>query len=298
MTELLTPEQAAARIAPGSRIGLGGLQGNFPMATIRALARGGARELDVVGPPVGMAGELLVAAGAVRSLAAPYMGAEGVIPVAPAFRAEVQAGRLELWECDEAILLQALRAAAQDLPYLPWRGGVGTDLPRLNPALVPYIDAPSGTLLLRVPALRLDVAILHALEADTRGNVRYHEHSAFADPALARAADRVFVEVERLVDHELVLREPQRTVHHRVDALILAPLGSHPFRAAGVLDQDDAWLREWAAGIRETVREGGRPADAEVLARELRAVNHEQYLELVGRSRLDGLLLDPTPGLG
>jgi glutaconate CoA-transferase, subunit A len=268
------------------------------MATIRALARGGTSALHVVGPPVGMAGELLVAAGAVQSLAAPYMGAEGVIPVAPAFRAEVQAGRLELWECDEAILLQALRAAAQDLPYLPWRGGAYTDLPLLNPALVPYIDQPSGARLLRVPALRLDVAILHALEADTRGNVRYHGHSSFADPALARAADRVFVEVERLVDHELVLSEPQRTVHHRVDAVIVAPLGSHPYRAAGVIDQDDAWLREWAAGIREAVQSDQRPAEAEVLARELRVADHEEYLALVGRARLDELLLEPPLSAG
>jgi acyl CoA:acetate/3-ketoacid CoA transferase alpha subunit len=78
VSELLTPAQAAARIPTGATVGLGGLQGNFPMATIRALARGGVSELTVVGPPVGMAGELLIAAGAVARLAAPYMGAEGV----------------------------------------------------------------------------------------------------------------------------------------------------------------------------------------------------------------------------
>jgi glutaconate CoA-transferase subunit A len=297
MTELLEPDAAAARIPSGARIGIGGLQGNFPMATLRALARSAVRDLDVVGPPVGMAGELLVAGGTVRSVAAPYMGAEGVIGVAPAFRAEVEAGRVSVWECDEAILLTALRAAAQGLPYLPWRGGAHTDLPRLNPDLRPYVDEPSGVRLLRVPALRLDVALLRALEADEHGNVRYHRHSSFADPAFARAADLVFVEVERIVEHELILREPEHTVLHRVDAVIVAPLGSHPFRAAGALDQDDAWLRTWAADIRATVEQGGRPADAPAVARELAARTQAEYLELVGAQRLAGLRIDASGGV-
>jgi glutaconate CoA-transferase subunit A len=238
-----------------------------------------------------MAPELLVAAGAVRMLASPYMGAEGVIAVAPAFRAAVEAGDLSLWECDEAILLQALRAAAQRLPYLPWRGGLGTDLPRLNPALEVYTDRPSGEELLRIPALPLDFALLHAMEADEHGNVRYHDHSYFADPAFARAAETVFVEVERIVEHSVVLREPQRTVLHRVDAVVLAPNGTHPFRAAGVAEQDDEWLREWAAGVRETVDAGSPASAAAVVQRELGTATHDDYLQLVGADRLARLSL-------
>jgi glutaconate CoA-transferase, subunit A len=289
MTRVLTAEAAAATIAPGMTVGLGGLQGNHPMATVRALARLGTGDLTVVGPPVGMAGELLVAAGAVRRLAAPYMGAEGALTVAPAYRAAVEAGALELWECDEAILLTALRAAAQDLPYLPWRGGLGTDLPALNPALVPYVDELSGTPLLRVPALPLDVALLRALEADEHGNVRYHAHSAFADPALARAARRVYVEVERLVDHAVVLAEPERTVHHRVDGVIVAPCGSHPFRAAAAIDQDTEWLLEWAAGVKAAVAAGAPVAEAEVVMRALAPPDHDAYLAAIGADRIGRL---------
>jgi glutaconate CoA-transferase subunit A len=286
VTEILTPEEAAASIAPGSVVGLGGLQGNFPMATVRALARAGTGELDIVGPPVGMAAELLIAAGCVRRLAAPYMGAEGVVGVAPAYRRAVEADELDLWECDEAILLTALRAAGQNLPFLPWRGGVGTSLPELNPELVPFLDETSGTPLIRVPARRLDVALLHALEADTAGNVRYHRHSSFADPAIARAAIRVIVEVERLVDHAVVIAEPERTVLHRVDAVVLAAAGTHPFRAAGVLDQDDAWLRDWAAGIRASVISGVPTREAAVVRRELDPPDHASYCARVGDERL------------
>lgn len=271
MSVVITAEQAVAQIEPGARIGIGGLQGNHPMAMIRALGRirGADAELSVVGPPVGMAPEFLIAAGAVQWLAAPYMGAEGVISVAPAFRAAVEAGTLELWECDEAILLQALRAAGQGLPYLPWRGGVGTDLPRLNPTLSVEVDRISGLELLRVPALHLDVALLRALEADVYGNVRYHSHSSFADPALARAAARVFVEVERLVDHDLILCEPGRTVLHRVDGVVVSPGGGHPFRAAGAHGQDDEWLRSWSAGVRAAIADGMVLAETELVRRAL-----------------------------
>jgi glutaconate CoA-transferase subunit A len=288
MSRILTPTEAAAEIADGACLGIGGLQGNFPMATLRELARRGARDLDVLGAPVGMAAEILIAAGCVRRLGAPYMGVEGLIAVAPAYRAAVESGRLELWECDEAILLTALRAAAQGLPFLPWRGGVGTDLPTVNPELIEYVDEPTGTRLLRVPARRPDLALLHALEADSFGNVRYHAHSAFADPAFARAPERVVVEVERIVDHDLFLAAPERTAIHRADVIVLAPEGSHPFRASGVLEQDDEWLREWNEGVRATLRAGQPASAAAPVRRELEPVGHDAYREAIG-SRLKRL---------
>lgn len=292
MTRLLTPEEAAAEIPADAVIGIGGLQGNFPMATLRAIARRGTRGLDVLGPPVGMASELLIAAGCVARLAAPYMGVEGVISVAPAYRAAVEEGELALWECDEAILLAALRAAAQDLPFLPWRGGVGTDLPTLNPDLKECVDAETCVRLLRVPARRLDVALLHALEADTAGNVRYWGHSVFADIAFARAAQRVIVEVERLVDHEIVLEEPERTAIHRADAIVVAPFGSHPYRSAGILEQDDEWLRDWNRGVRAALAAGDRISDSEPIRRELVVESHKAYLEMVGAERLTRLRIN------
>jgi glutaconate CoA-transferase subunit A len=289
VSRVRTAERAAELIDPGMTIGLGGLQGNHPMTMIRAVAGSGVRHLRVVGPPVGMAAELLIATGAVVSLAAPYMGAEGVIGVAPAYRAAVESGQLELWECDEAILLAALRAAAQDLPYLPWRGGAGTDVVRLNPALTEYVDEATGTTLVRVPRLDLDVALVRGLEADRFGNVRYAGHSYFADQALARAAGLVIAEVERLVDHQIVIDQPERTVHHRVDAVVVAPNGSHPFRAAGVIDQDDRWLVQWAAGIKKTLSAGESIADAEVLAAALAPGGHDAYLESIGAARIEEL---------
>lgn len=291
MAELLTPDQAAASIAPGATVGIGGLQGNFAMATLRAIARGGPDGLHLVGPAAGMAPEMLIAAGRAVSIKATHMGCDPVIPIAPAFRAAVESGELKVRETDEGLLLTALRAAGQRLPYLPWRGGVGTDLARLEPELTEYVDRPSGVTLMRVPAQFLDVALLRAYEADEFGNVRYHGHSHFSDPAFAKAAARVMVEVERVVDHASFVSAPLRTMLHRVDAVVVAPRGGHPFRAAGAVDQDDEWLRDWSAGIKVAIAEGAPVLEAGVVRRELSLDGEEAYLDLVGAERLASLAL-------
>jgi glutaconate CoA-transferase subunit A len=289
MTELLTPEQAVARVGDGMTIGVGGIQGNHPAATMRALARAGARRLRLVSCPSGMPADLLFATGAVEWLASPHWGVDSLITVGPAFRARAERGEVELWECDEGILLAGLKAAGHRLPYLPWQGGVGTDLPTLNPALTEYVDAGSGRTLLRVPALDIDVVFLRALEADVHGNVRYFRHSSFGDVAMAHAAREVVVEVERLVPHSVVARDPESTVLHRVDAVVVAERGSHPFRAPGVMLQDDDWIREWDRDLRLAVADGGDPGEAEAVKRELALPDHAAYLALVGRERIDGL---------
>ena len=289
MTRLVSPEQAAELVADGATLGIGGLQGNHPMATVRALARAGRGGLRLVSCPSGMPADLLLATGAVSWLASPHWGVDSLISVGPALRARAAAGDIELWECDEGILLAGLRAAGSRLPYAPWQAGVGTDLPALNPDLVEYVDPGSGRTLLRVPSLDLDVALLRALEADVHGNVRYFRHSAFADLAIAHAAKTVVVEVERIVPHEVVAREPERTALHRVDAVVVAPSGTHPFRAPGVLLQDDDWLREWSSELRAAAAAGRPLADAEVVRRELAATSHDDYLALVGTDRLSAL---------
>lgn len=292
MTKVMSPEAAASLVPGRASLGIGGLQGNYPMATIRALSRREDLRLDLlVGPPVGMAGEILVAANRVTRIAAPYMGAESTIPVAPAFRARVESGDLKVWECDEGILLAGLRAAGQGLPYLPWRGGVGTSLPKLNPDLVEVHSRETGTLL-HVPALPLDVAIIRGLEADPEGNVRYHKHSFFADPAICRAARTVIVEVERIVDHRVVLDDPSTTVVHRADAVVVAPFGSHPFRAAGLYRQDEGWLADYSRDMAAALLRGDDPSSAPLLRREIAVSSHEEYLDLVGIDRLSSLIID------
>jgi glutaconate CoA-transferase, subunit A len=289
MSALCSHEEAVARVEDGMTIGFGGLQGNHPASMVRAVARAGARHLKLVSCPAGMTADLLFATGAVEWLASPHWGVDSLVTVGPAFRARAERGEVEIWECDEGILLAGLKAAGHRLPYFPWQGGVGTDLPRLNPALTEYVDPGSGRTLLRVPALEIDVVFLRALEADVHGNVRYFRHSSYGDVAMAHAARQVVVEVERIVPHSVIAREPEATVLHKVDAVVVAERGTHPFRAPGVIVQDDEWILEWDRGVRAAVAAGEDLREAKVVRRELDLADHDAYLDLVGRARLEAL---------
>ena len=142
------------------------------MALVRAIARSGLRDLTVVsygGPDVG----LLIAAGCVRRLVCGFVSLDS-IPLEPHFRRARQEGRIRLTEVDEGMLRAGLSAAAQRLPFLPIRAGLASDVLRVNPELrcvaSPYDDAEE---LVAMPALTLDVALVHMNRADAGGNAQY-----------------------------------------------------------------------------------------------------------------------------
>lgn len=134
---------AAAWVRDGMTIAIGE---PAPMAMIRQLIRRGVRDLTVVGS--GLALDLLIAAGCVRRTMAYYVGGGFGGAVAPSFRRAAERGEIEVWECEEGIVTTGLRAAAQGLPFLPWRGGVGTSLPEVNPDLKVITDPIRGETLL------------------------------------------------------------------------------------------------------------------------------------------------------
>ena len=79
--------------------------------------------------------DLLIAGGCVGKVVAPYVGGEVLAPIGPAFRTAVEKSQVEVFELDEAMYYAALRAAAQRVPFNPWRSGVGTSFPEVNPAI-------------------------------------------------------------------------------------------------------------------------------------------------------------------
>ena len=141
------------------------------MALLRQIIRRGVKNLTVVDSGVTL--DLLIAAGCVRKVVSYYAGGGFGVPVAPAFRRAVERGEIEVWECEEGILTTGLQAAAQALPFLPWRGGVGTSLPDVNKELKVIQDPIRGETLIAVPPIKPDVALLHAATADAYGNVQH-----------------------------------------------------------------------------------------------------------------------------
>ncbi|MGW4406045.1 CoA transferase subunit A [Nonomuraea sp. NPDC004702] len=207
MSKVMSVEEVAASVESGMTVGIGGWGSRRkPMALVGGLLRTSVRDLTVVsygGPDVGM----LCAAGKVRRVVAPFVTLDS-IPLEPHFRAARQAGTVEFTEYDEGMFMFGLLAAAHRLPFLPTRAGLGSGVLRVNPELrtvrSPYGD---GEELVAVPALTMDVALVHLNRADARGNAQYLGPDPYFDDLYAKAAGRCYVSCERLVDTADLLKE-------------------------------------------------------------------------------------------
>ena len=220
------------------------------MAFVRALAASDRRDLTVVtygGPDAG----ILCALGKVRRLVYGFVSLDS-IPLEPHFRRARQKGTIpEVVEYDEGMLQLGLRAAAWGLPFLPTRAGLGSDVMRVNPGLktvrCPYTDQE----LLAVPALKLDVALVHMSRADTSGNAQFLGPDPYFDDWFCLAADRAFVSCERLglepeADQTRCLINPTM-----VDGVVVAPGGAAFTECPPDYGRDEAMQRRYAATAKD-----------------------------------------------
>jgi glutaconate CoA-transferase, subunit A len=251
-----TLEDAVAELRDGMTIGIGGWGSRRkPMALVRAILRSSLKDLTIVsygGPDVG----LLVAAGKVRKLVFGFVTLDSV-PYDPWFGRVRQAGGIEVTEYDEGMLQTGLLAAAQRLPFLPLRAGLGSDVMRMNPQLrtvrSPYED---GEELVAVPALPLDAAMVHLNRADARGNAQYLGPDPYFDDLFCLAAKQRFVCAERIVEtSDLLANAPVQSMllnRMDVDAVIETPEGAHFTSCVPDYDRDEAFQRHYVATAKDT----------------------------------------------
>jgi glutaconate CoA-transferase subunit A len=272
-------------------VAIGGFANSgHPMSLVREVIRRRPKNLTVVGAATsGLEVDMLIAAGCVKKVISPYVGGETIIGIGPCFRRAAERGEVDVWEIDEAMYYCALNAAAQCLPFLPWRALVGTSFPEINPDLKVFDDPIAGEPLIAVPAVSPDIALLHASAADAFGNVQ-HVGSGFGDRAIARASDYVVVSVERVISNEELRRAPERTSIPLVDAVVRAPFGAHPFSSVGHYLEDTPLLHEYVAAAEKWRRDSDRTdldrfLDTYVYAPQ----DHMDYLDRFGARRLFGL---------
>lgn len=224
-------------------MGLGGagLQ-RKPMAAARALVAAGRKDLTLVSFLGSLDVELLLAAGAVKTLHSAGVALDGA-GLAPRYRAGRQDQTFEFVEWSEGTLLCALQATARGVPSLPTWTGLDSDLPALNPNVREAADPFTAERVTQVRALALDVAILHVPAIDARGNV-YVEGDFGMDGALARAAGRVYVCHEQTVSEE-----PRRAVLSRIwiDGTASTPGGAWPTGCHPHYGADLTAVSRWAA---------------------------------------------------
>jgi glutaconate CoA-transferase, subunit A len=249
-----TEDDVVAELRDGMTIGIGGWGSRRkPMSIVRAILRSDLRDLTIVaygGPDVGM----LCAAGKVRRVVYGFVSLDS-IPLEPHFRVARQQGTIEAMELDEGMLQLGLRAAAWRVSFLPCRAGLGSAIMEVNPELRTVVSPYDGQELVAMPALPLDVALLHANRADERGDAQYLGPDWYFDDLFAMAAERTFVSCERVVGAgELTSEGPLEAIRvSRIftDGVVEAPLGAHFTHCVPDYDRDERFQREYAASAKD-----------------------------------------------
>jgi acyl CoA:acetate/3-ketoacid CoA transferase alpha subunit len=226
--------------------------------------------------------DLWLMAGAVKTLDITYIGQE-VFGVSAPLRRQVESGRVEkVVEWSNAGITWRLKAAAMGLPFLPSRVMLGSDTFTYSAAKA--VECPfTGETLCLLPALILDVGLIHVHRADKYGNCQIDGISGFA-LELARASKRLIISAEEIVDTDEIRRYPDRTVipYFLVDAVVSAPFGSFPGEMPYLYARDEDMLREW-------VESSKTEEDSQVyLDKYIRGISdHRAYLDLIGAERLN-----------
>jgi glutaconate CoA-transferase subunit A len=237
--------EAIRRYVPdGSTVAMGlSLEPLIPFAAGHELIRQERRELELVGPISDALFDQLIGAGCIRQVTAAWIGnvSEGL---GHCYRraCEQQVPRaLEVRDHSNFSISLALWAAAWNVPSLPTRTLLGSDILRTNPGLV------AGDGLVQVQAVHPDVAIVHVQRADEMGRAHAWGPLGVTEEA-GLAADRVIVTCEELVDASVTLGDPNRILfpETKVVAVVHEPGGAHPSPVQGFFKRDHAFYRDYA----------------------------------------------------
>lgn len=229
MGKFVPLSDAANLIQDSTTLALGGMTlYRRPVAFVRELLRRENRpqDLTLMCFTAGYESDLLVGAGCVSKVRTVYFGLES-FGLAPMFTEKANRGEIEIIEETEASIVLGLRAQVGGVGFMPSTAWIGTDLPKLRPDVKTINDPYSGETLTAFPAISIDVAVIHGLEADRHGNVKINNNLGI-DPELVYAADTVIVTVERMVDQVEKSTDGMIIPAPGADVIALAPYGALP----------------------------------------------------------------------
>ncbi|MGD8604033.1 MAG: CoA-transferase [Anaerolineales bacterium] len=178
--------------------------------------------LTLINFTAGVESDILVGQGMVSRLRTCYFGLE-IFGLAPNFVSAAGSGQIEVIEETEASLAFGLRAAMAGVGFMPSTAWIGTDLPKLRPDVKTVVDPYSGEELTAFPAIHTDVAVIHALRADPRGNADIGTNLG-VDRELALTSECVIVTTEEIVPS----LDKADILGPLVDTVVHAPRGAWP----------------------------------------------------------------------
>lgn len=253
----------AEALADGGSVCIGGLlkQGR-PVALVREVIRAGRKGLKLFSSPAsGYDVDLLIAAGCVAETYLPVVTLEHRF--CPFFRDAVERNTIKAHAVDALTVVGGLMATTNGVPYQPVTAWAGSDVIDLNPLIARTTCPFDGTPLFAVQAIRPDVALIHAQEADEFGNIRHLSTMTYADALIARASRTVIVSVDRIVPAEKILADPTGTTipGFYVDHVVQIPFGAHPTASFPNYSVDEEFIDAFA-DIGDAVRKDPNRRDA------------------------------------
>jgi acyl CoA:acetate/3-ketoacid CoA transferase alpha subunit len=254
-----------------------------PMSLVNEVVRQGKKDLRVAGQGV-LELDMLLAASLIKELDFTYIGLE-VYGVSNCLRREVESGRVERCvEWSNAAITWRFKATSIGVPFIPTRSMLGTDTLKYSAAKV--VECPfTGDPICLLPALILDVGLIHVHRSDKYGNAQIDGISGFS-AELARSSKRLIISAEEIVDNEVIRQQPDRTIipYYLVDAVVEAPFASHPGEMCYMYQRDEPHIREWVEASTEP------ESTQEYLDKYIYGVaDHQEYLDLIGVEHLNSL---------
>jgi glutaconate CoA-transferase subunit A len=303
MGKLLAMREAIAELLPdGASVALGlQMEQMIPFAAGHEIIRQKKRGLTLIGPISDILFDQLIGAGCVDKVIAAWVG-NVMMGSAYNFRRAVEQDGMKVVNMTNFTVALALQAAAMGVPFLPTLTALGSDVARDNEFFAeiesPFMMEPRGDSRPRlsgpseaqqwlhaVKALSPDLTVVHVQRADRDGNAHCWGNFGVMIEAV-RAAKRVIVVAEEIVEPEVIASDPNRTVipGFLVNAVVECPLGAHPSPVQGYYKRDDTFFRQYHEQTKTAV-------DTEAwLQRWVYGVaDRREYIRQLGKDRVDAL---------
>lgn len=281
----VTAAEAVRLVEDGHHIAVGGTNyARTPMALLFELLRQGRRDLTFSRPLTCYEAELFLATGMATGIVTSWAGIGHNWGLAKIVRHYVESGLATFEEWSHLALGLRYKAGAMGVPFLPTVSMLGSDLARHTGG--EEITCPfTGQRLLAVPSLNPDVALIHVHRADPYGNAQIDGYPLM-DGDMVRAARRVVISAEEIVEPDELRRSPRETIipHFAVDAVVEAPYGAYPHECYGRYEADAEHFGTYMEAVRAKGVDG---VLAYVEEHVTRHPDFAAFLDGVGADRLD-----------
>jgi glutaconate CoA-transferase subunit A len=248
VSKLLTMREAITELVPdGATVALGlQMEQMIPFAAGHEIIRQKKRGLTLIGPISDILFDQIVAAGCVEQVIAAWVG-NVMMGSAYTFRRAAEQNEIKVVNLTNFTVALALQAGAIGVPFLPTRTALGSDVAKGNEFFYQMFSPFEPKECLHVVrALNPDVTIVHVQRADREGNAHCWGNFGVMIEGV-RAAKRVIVVTEEIVEPEVIASDPNRTVipGFLVNAVVDCPFGAHPSPVQGFYRRDDASFRQY-----------------------------------------------------